>query len=65
MIKTLTLLILIAIVIASVACGPSKKALCEDAQERFEIAKDRLSQGSDAVENAKEAKADIDEYCKD
>ncbi len=65
MLKTLTLLILTAIVITSVACGPPKKALCEDALERFEIAKDRLSKGSDAVENAKEAKADINKYCND
>jgi len=35
MLKTLTLLILTAIVMASVACGPSKTTmLCEDALER-------------------------------
>ena len=70
--KTLTLLILTAIVVASVACGPSAQelkqvALCGDALERRTNAQQWLSTAARYVSIGSpitEAAKDIAKYCK-
>ena len=75
MLKTLTLLILTAIVMASVACGPSAEELHQQQKELIQeqktilLCEDALERRKDAiyygVQGAFEkAQKDINKYCK-